>query len=245
MSVPFDANFFAGRLHHLFQHKLDQRHRAHGRGVSGSIAEHQSVRSTIDGGGVQLLHRFRIAARRVFGGVHDFEAKRDRVFDGLFGGLQQEVAIPALGVAANGTGSKKRRDLDGEAGFLHDLGDRANVVLVRARGAVGRDLHFVGDDFARQRRNVLDRARTCSGKPEVERVDAERLHQVQDFDLLLNGRIADGRRLQAVAQRFIRQAHRSRRMQRLRIQRIPVVDEFGNVHRQAPAALRLSEQLCL
>ena len=76
---------------------------------------------------------------------------------------------------------------------------------------------FVGDDFARQRRDVLDRARTSAGKSEVERVNAERLHQVQDFQLLINGRIADGRRLQTVAQRFIGQAHRSRRMQRLRI----------------------------
>jgi len=124
------------------------------------------------------------------------------------------------------TGSKKRSDLDGQAGFLDNFGDGANVVLVRAGGAVRRDLHFVGDDFARQRGDVFDRSGTRSGKPEVERVNAERLHKVQNFDLLLDRRIADGRRLQAVAQRFIGQEHRPRRMQRLRIQKIPVVDQF-------------------
>jgi hypothetical protein len=55
---------------------------------------------------------------------------------------------------------------------------------------------FVGNDFARQRGDVFDRARTGSGQPKVERVDAERLHQVEDFDLLFNGRVADGGRLQ-------------------------------------------------
>ena len=88
---------------------------------------------------------------------------------------------------------------------------------MRARGAVGRDFHFVSNDFARQRGDVLDCARAGSRKAQVERVDAERLHQVKDFDLLLNGRIADRGRLQSVAQRFIGQAHRARRMQRLRI----------------------------
>jgi hypothetical protein len=76
---------------------------------------------------------------------------------------------------------------------------------VRPGGAVRRDLHFVGNDFARQRGDVFDRARTGSGQPKVERVDAERLHQVEDFDLLFNGRVADGGRLQPVAQGFIGQ----------------------------------------
>src|SRR4029077_5080481 len=184
VAVPVDANFFSGMLNDFFKHELDQRGGAHGRGVSGGVAEHQSVRSIIDGRRVELLHRLRIAAGRVFRYVHDFEAKRDRVSDGLFGRSKKEVAGPALGVAADGTRSNKGSNLDGEAGFLDDLGDGKNVVLDGASGAVCRDLQFVSNDFARQRGDVLDRARTSSWKPEVERVDAKRLHQMQDFQLL-------------------------------------------------------------
>jgi hypothetical protein len=111
--VPIDTNFLTRRLDHLFENELDQRNRAHGRGVSGGVAEHQGVRAAVDGRRVDLLYRFRIAARGVFGDVHDFEAKRDRILDGLFGGLKKEVAVPALGIAPDGAGSKKRSHLDG------------------------------------------------------------------------------------------------------------------------------------
>ena len=47
---------------------------------------------------------------------------------------------------------------------------------------------------------MLDRARTSSGQSDVEHVDPERFHQVKDFNLLGNSRIADRRRLQTVAQ---------------------------------------------
>ncbi len=134
--MPVDANFLTGRLDHFFQHELDQRDRTHGRGVSGGVAEHQGVRSKVDGRRVELLHRFRIAAGGVLGDVHDFEAERDRVFDGLFRGLKKEVAIPALGVTADRTGSEKRSNFDGQACFLDDFGDGANVVLDGAGGAV-------------------------------------------------------------------------------------------------------------
>ncbi len=40
VSVPVDANLLARRLHHLFQHELHQRHRAHGSRVSGGVAQH-------------------------------------------------------------------------------------------------------------------------------------------------------------------------------------------------------------
>src|SRR4030088_209781 len=105
MPVPFHANFFAGWLYHFFKHKFDECGGAHGSGVSSGIAEHETARAEIDGGGVELLHRFRIAARGVFGDVHDLEAERNSVLDGLFGGLQKEGAIPALGVAAERTRS--------------------------------------------------------------------------------------------------------------------------------------------
>jgi len=88
----------------------------------------------------------------------------------------------------------------------------------------------VGNNFASQRRDVLNRARARARKTKIKRVNTERLHQMKNFDLLLDRRIADRRRLQAVAQRFIRQAHRSRQMQQSRVLAVPIVNEFRSVH---------------
>ena len=101
VAVPVNANFFARRPDHFFEHEFHQRGGAQGRGVSGGVTDHQSARATLDGCGVELLHRLRIAAGGVFGDVHDLQAERDRVSDGLFGGLKKEVSVPSLGVAAD------------------------------------------------------------------------------------------------------------------------------------------------
>ena len=50
---------------------------------------------------------------------------------------------------------------------------------------------------------MLDSARTRAGKAEVEGVDAERIHQVENFDLFADRGVADGRRLQTVAESFV------------------------------------------
>ena len=198
--------------------------------MSRCVAEHQCARAAVDRRGVELLHRFRIAARGVFGRVHHLEAQRHRIFDSMFGGAEQKIAVPALGVAPNGAGSQERGDLNRKPRLLHDLGDGTNVVFDRARGAISRDLHLVRYDFARQRGDVFYRARARSRQAEVERVDAERLHQVQDFDFLFDRWIAHGWRLQTVAQGFVGQAHRSRRMQGLRVKSVPIVDQFRSIH---------------
>ena len=94
-----------------------------------------------------------------------------------------------------------------------------------AGGAVGADLHFVGDDFAGEGFDVFDGARAGAGQAEVERVDAESFHQVEDFDFPGDGGIADGWGLQAVAEGFVVELgvlyFRGR---------VPVVDQ-GGVHR--------------
>jgi hypothetical protein len=62
-------------MDHLFKHELDEGDRAHRRRVASRIAKHESVRSIIDGGGVELPDCFWIAASGVFGDVHYFEAE--------------------------------------------------------------------------------------------------------------------------------------------------------------------------
>jgi hypothetical protein len=50
---------------------------------------------------------------------------------------------------------------------------------------------------------------------------------VENRDLVLDQRITHGGRLQAVAQGLVVEKDVSRRPQRLRVQRVPVVDEVG------------------
>ncbi len=64
---------------------------------------------------------------------------------------EQEVVGPVFGVAADGTGADEGCRLNGHAGALDDLGNRANVVLMGAGGAVGLDFQVGAADLARQR----------------------------------------------------------------------------------------------
>ena len=59
--------------------KLHQRECAHWRGVPRRVADHDSARPMADRGRVQLLHHLGIAARGVFGDIHDVEAERHGV----------------------------------------------------------------------------------------------------------------------------------------------------------------------
>ena len=200
--------------------------------VPGRIADHDGARAAIDRRRVKPLHGLRIAARGVLGDVHRIEAERNRIFHGLLGGLQKKIVGPAFRKPANGTRTDERRGFDAQAGLLHDLGDGTNIVLMRARSAVGANLHLVRHDFPRQRGHVLDRARSRARQPEIERVDPERLHQMKNFNLLGNRGIAHRRRLQPIAQALIVEQNRPRRLQPRRMILVPVVDEFGGVHRE-------------
>ena len=206
--------------------------RAHGRSVPGGVTNHDGARTTSNRRRVEPLHRLRIAAAGIFSDVHRVQAERNRILHGFLGGLQKKIVAPAFRKAANGTGADKCSRLDAQAGFLHDLGNGTNIVLMRPRRAVGANLHLVRDDFPRQRRHVLDRARSCTRQSEIKRVDPERLHQMEDLNFLGDRRVAHGRRLQAIAQALIVQQNRPRRLQSRRMILVPVVDEFGGVHGQ-------------
>jgi len=74
---------------------------------------------------------------------------------------------------------------------------------MRSRRAVGLDLHATGRDFAGQRFGVRIGARPSSGKADIDGVDSQGFHQVQDFDFFFDAGVEDGRILQTVSQRFI------------------------------------------
>ena len=101
---------------------------------------------------------------------------------------------------------------------------------MRAGGAIRPDFHFVLYDFARQSFNMLKRAGAGTGQTEIERIDTKFLHQVEDHNFFLDRRIAYGGRLQAVAQAFVVEQHRARRLERCRMHLVPIVDELGGLH---------------
>jgi len=101
-----------------------------------------------------------------------------------------------------------------------------------AGGAVAFDLQVSPGDLPRQRLYVRHRARARARQSQVEGIDAQGLHQVENLDLLFDGRIADGRRLQAVAQGFVVEQDRSARRQLRRRYLVPVVDQVRTVHQE-------------
>src|SRR5205085_12503224 len=108
---------------------------------------------------------------------------------------------------------------------MNDVGDRTNVVLVCTRRAVRFDLHAAAVDLARERLNMRDRSWARARKAEIEGVDSQRLDQVEDLDFLFYGWIANGWRLQAVAQGFVIQQHVAGRKEGVGINPVPVVDK--------------------
>ena len=91
----------------------------------------------------------------------------------------------------------------GDAEFFGNFDDGRISFLMRARGAIRADFHARVHDFARQGFGVGIGARTGAGQADVHGVDAERFHQVQDFDFFADGGIVDRRILQAVAEGFV------------------------------------------
>src|SRR5271154_6600363 len=153
--------------------------------------------------GVETLYRSGVGARGVFGDVHRGEIVGYGEADGFFRGAAKIVDGPIFDEAADGAGAEKRGGFDGDADALGNFGDGANVVFVRAGSAVGLDAHAIGGDFAGQGFSVGSGAWARAGETDVDGVDAEAFHQVQDLNFFGDGGIGDGRILQAVAQGFI------------------------------------------
>ena len=208
--------------------------------MSRGIANHDGARPAVDRGRIQTLDHGRIAAAGVLGDIHAFEAERHGELHGFLRGLEQEVIGPAFGVAANRAGANKGRGLNVQPGALHDLGNRPDVIFVGARGAVGANLHFVADDLVGQRLAIRKRARSRSRQAQIERVDAQGFHQMQDLNFLRNRGIAHRGRLQPIAQGLIVEQDFSGWPQLGGIHLVPVVDKFGSIQCEVWGRAQLS-----
>ncbi len=84
-----------------------------------------------------------------------------------------------------------------------------SAATVRA-AQLGRIVSFARTISWARRGHRRDDVRSGARQADVGGVDAERLHQVQDADLLVDRRALDRRRLQAVAQRLVVDLHAPR-----------------------------------
>ena len=171
--------------------------------MADGVAENQRFGAAVDGRIVQAFYRGGIRARGVFGDVHRRQIVRDRKAHGFFGGATEIVDGPVFHEAANGAGAEEGGGFDGDAYALGNFGDGADVVFVGARGAVWFYAHAMGGDFASEGFGVGGGAGARAGEADVNGVDAERFHQVQDLDFFGDGGVGDGGILQAVAQSFV------------------------------------------
>jgi hypothetical protein len=106
-----------------------------------------------------------------------------------------------------------------------------------SRRAVGLDLHSVRGDFASQRLGVRKGPWPGAGKSDIDGVDSQGLHQMQDFDLFFDAGVEDRGILQTVAKGFVIHQHACARRNRRRRGHVPVVDPFVLLHSR-PRLLR-------
>ena len=170
----------------------------------------------------------RIAACGVLGDIHDLQTLGHGELYRMFRGAQQEVVGPIFGVASDRARPDESSRLDGNAGALDEFRNRPDVVFVGARGAIRLDLQPGTADLPRQRLAVRQRARAGPRQTDVQHIDADRFHQVEDLDLLVDGGIVDGGRLQSVAQRLVVKQNPARGLHGSRIDLVPVVNQFRN-----------------
>ena len=100
-----------------------------------------------------------------------------------------------------------------------------SFLCVRA-AQLGRIFMREVDDFAGERFGVGIGARTGAGQADIDGVNAERFHQVEDFDFFADAGIVDGGILEAVAKGFVVEHHAAAGGDFGVGEGVPVVDEF-------------------
>ncbi len=210
------------------------------RRVADRVADAQAPRAEFDRGAVERLDRLRAGARGVLGHVHDRQVVPLRERQRVAGVLQHAVERPVLGVLADVAAADERADLDRHAGLLRHLDDRFDVGHDGAAGDVGADPQLLGDDVPGHAQDVLARPAAGTRQTEVGGVDAEFVHQLEQLELLLDGRVADRRGLQTVAERLVVELQGAGGPERASL--VPVVNQFRDAShgerlcRRGPAA---------
>lgn len=112
----------------------------------------------------------------------------------------------------------------GMSSALRDFHNGNDVVSVRARRTVRTNLESLVGNLAGHQLDTRCMCATRARQTDVGRVDSQRVHQMQQLDLFLNGWFADRGRLQTVAQRLVVKPDVAIGFVQLRINLVPVID---------------------
>ena len=131
---------------------------------------------------------------------------------------------PVLGVLPDRRRPDEQVCIDRDPGFLTHLDDRLDVGHDGSARAVSLEVKPLRRDFLRETQDVRLRARTGAGQANIDGVDAQLGHQMQNSQLVFDLRIGHRRRLDAVAQRLVVEL-RLRAVARRLIVSVPVMDQ--------------------
>ena len=137
------------------------------------------------------------------------------------------VHRPILGVLANRARANEGAAFDGNPDLLADLGDRTNIVLMGAGGAIGRNGEILIDDQLAQSGDILDCPRASSGESDIGGVNAQLVHQSEDLKFFLDGRVDDGGRLKSISESLVIEFHRGGSFFTT-VDKVPVMDQIPN-----------------
>src|SRR6266568_553249 len=99
MAVPIDL--YRTSPYYLVFHKLDESFYTIGRRMTDRVRQTDPRGAARNRGTIQRFECFGTRARRILGYVHDGQAVRDGVRDGLFRGLEDAIEGPIFGVLAD------------------------------------------------------------------------------------------------------------------------------------------------
>ena len=201
--VPIHADFFTRGLDDFLDREFHQVVGAARSCVANRVAQDDGASAGANGGRIERDERLRVGANGVLGDIHHRESGRHRLLHRVFGGALKEFDGPVLYQPPDRAGAEKERSFQRLTDALAEVDDRLDVLFLRAPGCVGPDFQAGAEDFARQRLGIFKRARPRAGQADVDRVDSQRIHQLDDFDFFGDGRVAHGRILQPVAKGFV------------------------------------------
>src|SRR4029453_13595724 len=181
----------------------DDRARPGRRRMSNGVGDAEPRRAGLDGRREEPLQGIGIGPGGVFGDVHHRQVVPDGKRDRLLRAPLQILDGPVFRVAANRTRADEAADLDGNAGTLHDVGNRLDIADDGPGGAVRPDLQPALCDLTRQPPHIAPGMRAGARETAVGAIDAPLVEQVEHLNLLVDGRRTDGGRLQPVPQRLV------------------------------------------
>jgi hypothetical protein len=206
-------------------HETNDRARALRRRVADRVADTQAAAPNSIASLVERPDRLRLRSRGVFGHVHDRKLVLARERQRRSRVLQQQIESPVLRVLADVAAADERADLDRDARTLRHVDDRLDVADDGPAGDVCADAQSPVGDVLCQQEDVFARTPAGTGQADVCGVDAEPVHALDQVDLLVETRVADGRGLQAVAKRLVVELQGAGRAEPA-AGLVPVVDEI-------------------